>query len=119
MRVKSLGLVTEEGARGLVVAGFHVQIECLETATQFRNSGWKGRWVVHLVNTDSGEERTVIPLRLARSASGSIRFREFRTINGVVGFVANLGIRVISVPLDAGARGSSFYSENLEEKQGA
>lgn len=88
-------VVSEEGLRTLLAEGHSVDVVCRTTPTK-TSAQWSGIWTVHCVSPD-GEMR-----RLLVTARNNMVAREFKTINGLVSFLAGVGLTTASIPMCAG-----------------
>ena len=88
-------VVSEEGLRTLLSEGHSADVVCRITPTK-TSAQWSGIWTVHCVSPD-GETR-----RLLVTARNNMAAREFKTINGLVSFLAGLGVSIASIPMVEG-----------------
>ncbi|WP_345741867.1 hypothetical protein [Epibacterium ulvae] len=92
-------VVSEEGLRTLLAEGHSADVVCRETPTR-TTAQWSGVWTVHCVSPD-GETR-----RLLVTARNNMVEREFKTINGLVSFLAGVGLTTASIPMLEGKTAS-------------
>ena len=85
-------VVSEEGLRALLADGHSVDVVCRATPTR-TTAQWSGVWTVHCVSPE-GETR-----RLLVTARNNMVAREFKTINGLVSFLAGGGLTTASIPM--------------------
>ncbi|WP_372922142.1 hypothetical protein [Roseovarius sp.] len=85
-------VVTEEGLRGLLADGFLLEVVCKEGAEKRHNS-WHGTWIIRAVTEDGRDDKILVTSR------SYLRVREFKTIVGLVSFLADMGCTVASIPL--------------------
>ena len=90
-------VVTEDGLRGLLGQGYRAEVICKEGAEKRHNS-WYGIWTVRAVSADGRDEKLLVTSR------SYLKVREFKTIVGLVSFLADMGASVVSIPLDEGGR---------------
>jgi len=85
-------VVTEDGLRSLVADGYLLEVVCKEGAEKRHNS-WYGTWVIRAVTEDGRDDKMLVTSR------SYLRVREFKTIVGLVSFIADMGCTVASIPL--------------------
>lgn len=88
-------VVTEEVLRGFLADGFLLEVVCIQTAEKRHNS-WYGIWIARAVTED---RRHAMRLVTSRSV---LKTREFKTIVGLVSFLAEMGCTTASIPLKEG-----------------
>ena len=93
----SPNVVTEDVLRGLLAEGYEIEVICKDGAEKRHNS-WYGTWVIRAVTSDGGCDKTVVTSR------SLFKQREFKTIVGLVSFLADMGCKTASIPLEQGAR---------------
>ena len=94
-------VVTEEGFRDLLQRGYHVEVVALEDAHK-RHNVWYGLWTVRAVSPDSRDERLLVISR------ASLKTRVFKTANGLISFLYELGCPSANVLRYEGARASHY-----------
>ncbi|MGH1464181.1 MAG: hypothetical protein ACRBBQ_02370 [Cognatishimia sp.] len=90
-------VVTEDSLRDLLSDDYLIEVICNQTAEKRHNS-WYGSWVVYAV-TKAGQDAKM--LVTSRSV---FNLRKFKTIVGLVSFLADMGCLSASIPLMAGRR---------------
>ncbi|MCC5966786.1 MAG: hypothetical protein JJU24_11680 [Natronohydrobacter sp.] len=90
-------VVTEEFLRGFLADGYLLEVVCTQTAEK-RHNCWHGAWMARAVAEDGRHA-----MRLVTSRSFH-KTREFKTIVGLVSFLAEMGCTAASVPLKEGER---------------
>lgn len=85
-------VVSEDGLRALLAEGHSADVLCRVTPTR-TSAQWSGVWTVHCLSPD-GEMR-----RLLVTSRNNMVGREFKTINGLVSFLAGLGVSIVSIPM--------------------
>ncbi len=85
-------VVSEDGLRALLAEGHSADVVCRVTPTR-TSAQWSGVWTVHCVSPD-GEMR-----RLLVTSRNNMVAREFKTINGLVSFLAGIGLTMASIPM--------------------
>lgn len=85
-------VVSEDGLRALLAEGHSADVVCRTTPTR-TSAQWSGIWTVHCVSPD-GETR-----RLLVTSRNNMAAREFKTINGLVSFLAGVGLTMASIPM--------------------
>ena len=88
-------VVSEDGLRALLAEGHSADVLCRVTPTR-TSAQWSGVWTVHCLSPD-GEKR-----RLLVTSRNNMVAREFKTINGLVSFLAGLGVSIVSIPMFEG-----------------
>lgn len=89
--------VTEDRFRLLVGQGWRIEITCLASA-QKRHANYFGQWVICAISPDGDQLRRLV------TARNLADMRSFKTINGLVSFLEELGIDAPHVPLREGMR---------------
>jgi hypothetical protein len=97
MTEEAPNVVTEDGLRDLLAAGYLIEVVCREAAEKRHNS-WYGTWVIRAVADDGRDEKMLVTSRSV------LKLRDFRTIVGLVSFLADMGCRTASIPLESGGR---------------
>lgn len=90
-------VVTEDGLRGLLAEGYLIEVVCKEGAEKRHNS-WYGAWVIRAVAPDGRDDKMLVTSRSV------LKLRDFKTIVGLVSFLADMGCTTASIPLVEGAR---------------
>ncbi|WP_235859502.1 hypothetical protein [Tritonibacter mobilis] len=90
-------VVTEDGLRNLLSDGYLIEVICNQTAEKRHNS-WYGSWVVHAVTKDGKDAKMLVTSRSV------FKLRKFKTIVGLVSFLADMGCLSANIPLIAGRR---------------
>lgn len=90
-------VVTEDGLRDLLSDGYLIEVICNQTAEKRHNS-WYGSWAVHAVAEDGQDAKLLVTSRSV------FKLREFKTIVGLVSFLADMGCLSANIPLIAGRR---------------
>jgi hypothetical protein len=90
-------VVTEDGLRDLLSDGYLIEAICNQTAEKRHNS-WYGSWVVHAVTKDSQDAKMLVTSRSV------FKLRAFKTIVGLVSFLADMGCLSANIPLIGGRR---------------
>ena len=90
-------VVTEDGLRGLLADGYLIEVVCKEGAEKRHNS-WYGSWVVRAVAPDGRDDKMLVTSRSV------LKLRDFKTIVGLVSFLADMGCKTTCIPLEEGGR---------------
>ena len=90
-------VVTEDCLRDLLSDGYLIEVICNQTAEKRHNS-WYGSWVVHAVTNDCQDAKMLVTSRSV------FKLREFKTIVGLVSFLAEMGRLSANIPLIPGRR---------------
>ncbi|CUH52672.1 hypothetical protein [Shimia marina] len=98
-------VVSEDGLRMLLAEGHSADVVCRATPTK-TSAQWSGVWTVHCVSPD-GEIR-----RLLVTSRNNMVAREFKTINGLVSFLAGVGLTTASIPMLEGKVASHRLDNN-------
>lgn len=96
----AVGALSEIMFRRLVAASRVVMVQAVAPAERGRG-GFTGAWEIYAQTV--GEERWMM-LTNSRPKGGTFRPKRFVTVNGVVGFLQDLGFMVAALPLVAGER---------------
>ena len=97
MMEEAPNVVTEDGMRGLLADGYLIEVVCKE-ASEKRHNTWYGAWVVRAVAEDGRSDKMLVTSR------SYLKVREFKTIVGLVSFLADMGCKSVSIPLEEGGR---------------
>ncbi|AWD20889.1 hypothetical protein B6K69_03745 [Fuscovulum blasticum] len=95
MMVEVPNVVTEDGLRGLLAQGYCIEVIC-EKGAERRNNTWYGVWIVRAGAPDRRNDKMLVTSR------NLLKFRDFRTISGLVSFLADMGCKTASIPLEQG-----------------
>ncbi len=90
-------VVTEDGLRGFLAEDYLIEVVCKEGAEKRHNS-WYGSWVIRAVAPDGSSDKMLVTSRSV------LKLRDFKTIVGLVSFLADMGCTTASIPLVEGAR---------------
>ena len=90
-------VVTEDGLRSLLAEGYLIEVVCKEAAEKRHNS-WYGTWVIRAVAPNDGSDKMLVTSRSV------LKLRDFRTIVGLISFLADMGCKTASIPLEEGGR---------------
>ena len=90
-------VVREDGLRGLLAQGYLIKVVCKEGAEK-RHNNWYGAWVIRAVAPDGRPDKMLVTSR------SLLKLRDFKTIVGLVSFLADMGCTTASIPLAEGAR---------------
>jgi len=94
---ESPNVVTEDSLRDLLGTGYVMDVLCKQGAEKRHNS-WYGSWVIRAISADGGSEKMLVTSRSV------LKQREFKTIVGLVSFLADMGCKTARIPLEQGAR---------------
>ncbi|GAA0308067.1 hypothetical protein [Rhodovulum strictum] len=83
--------------RSLLADGYLLEVVCKEGAEKRHNS-WYGTWVARAVAEDGRTDKMLVTSR------SILKVREFKTIVGLVSFLAEMGCTSASIPLLEGGR---------------
>jgi len=90
-------VVTEDSLRTLLADGYLIEVVCKEAAEKRHNS-WYGTWVIRAVSEG------LRPAKMLITSRSVFKHREFKTIVGLVSFLADMGCATASIPLEVGGR---------------
>jgi hypothetical protein len=90
-------VVTEDGLRGLLAEGYLIEVVCKESGEKRHNS-WYGTWVIRALAPDGRHDKMLVTSRSV------LKLRDFRTIVGLVSFLADMGCKTAAIPLEQGGR---------------
>ncbi|MDZ7909833.1 MAG: hypothetical protein U5N10_17555 [Gemmobacter sp.] len=92
----SPNVVTEDALRCLLAEGYEIEVVCKNGAEKRHNS-WYGTWVIRAVLPGGASGKTLI------TSLSLLKPREFKTIIGLVSFLADMGCKTANIPLEQGA----------------
>lgn len=95
-------VVTEGRLRSLMAEGFYAEVICTTSATR-KAAVWYGKWVIRGVSHDGSSERLLV-LSRASADKDEVQIREFKTANGLISFLSDLGCSHANIPLKEGGR---------------
>lgn len=104
-------VVTEAGFRQLLAKGYDAEIVCKADA-YIKASVWYGEWIIRGVNSERTDERVLVTVPRSAVEAEELKFRVFRTINGLVSFMHKAGFAHVDVPLREGHRSTHRGSED-------
>ena len=96
-------VVTETLFRSLMRSGYLAEVVCKTEATK-KSAVWYGLWIIRVVNQDRSFEKLLVPARQRANAEDEVRIREFKTANGLISFMQNIGFTHVNIPLKEGGR---------------
>lgn len=94
-------VVTEPRFRDLLTQGFVAEIVCQEDCSR-RSGSWYGQWIMHVTDEDGRQERLLV--KIPRHGHLDVEARVFKTVNGLVSFMLELGFETANIPLREGQR---------------
>lgn len=97
-------VVSEDGFRDLLTRGYHVDVVALEDAEK-RTSYWYGQWTTRAVSPDGLDDRLLVISRK------SLKPRIFKTANGLISFLSDVGCSSANILLRKGGRSSHFIDQ--------
>lgn len=95
-------VVTEGRLRSLMAEGFNAEVICTSSASR-KAAVWYGKWVIRGVSQDGSSERLLV-LSRASADKDEVQIREFKTANGLISFLSDLGCSHANIPLKEGGR---------------
>lgn len=96
-------VVTELQFNVLLRSGHYVDI-IARGEPERRGAFWYGDWIIVVVSEDRKVERVLVPARNRDYDQQEIRFREFKTANGLLSFMYKFGFREVRVPMARNGR---------------
>lgn len=90
-------VVSEEGCRKFLSEGWRMEVVCLHSVEK-RHANHFGQWGIRVISPDSGDERTLVTSRKI------MEMRVFKTINGLISFLTDIGIEAPKIPMREGTR---------------
>ena len=105
-------VVTEDGLRSLLAEGYLIEVVCKEAAEKRHNS-WYGTWVIRAVAPNDGSDKMLVTSRSV------LKLRDFKTIVGLVSFLADMGCKTASIPLEEGGRERHAAPGRIDAARGA
>lgn len=107
---EALNVVTETQFKSLIEAGYRAEVVCTEDAYR-RASIWYGVWIVRVIHED-GTEKVLVTTRHNAEQKG-IFTRTFRTTNGLISFLDNMGFEQVNIPLKKERRIQQVYPKKI------
>lgn len=96
-------VVTEFQFKVLLRTGHRVEI-IARGDPEKRGAFWYGDWIIAIVNEDRTAQKILVPARSRDYDEEEIRFREFKTANGLLSFMRKFGFPTVSIPMERGGR---------------
>lgn len=96
-------VVTEPRFRELLAEGYEVEIVCRADA-YCKASVWYGEWILRVVSPERTVEKILVTTPRTGGGSEDLRFRVFKTINGLSSFVHRMGFLHLHVPFQKDGR---------------
>lgn len=103
-------VVTEGRLKSLMDEGFIAEVICTLSATR-KSAVWYGKWVIRAVSQDGSSERLLV-LSRASADKDEVQIREFKTANGLISFLSDLGCSHANIPLQEGGRSTHNLHTN-------
>ncbi len=103
-------VVTEQGLRENLRSGYSLDVVAEEDAAK-RHNVWYGLWTVRSVSPDGADDKLLVV------SGNAIRTRTFKTLTGLVSFLADIGCRNVSIGLCEGERHRQQTDAMAEEKK--
>lgn len=94
-------VVTEPRFRELLSQGHDTEILCLEDCNK-RSGHWYGEWIMRAISRDGTSEKLLV--KVPRHAHLDVEARTFKTVNGLVSFMLELGFATANIPVRKGHR---------------
>lgn len=94
-------VVTEPRFRELLSQGFVAEIICQADCNK-RNGHWYGEWILRAIDGDGTKARLLV--KVPRYANLDVEARVFKTVNGLLSFMLELGFATANIPVREGHR---------------
>lgn len=104
-------VVTEPRFRQLLAKGFNAEIVCQADA-YCKAAVWYGEWILRVVNQERTFEKILVTTP-RRAGDSDVKFRVFKTINGLSSFMHRAGFTHVHVPFQRGGRSSQSLPDDL------
>ncbi|UUV08690.1 hypothetical protein [Ruegeria sp. YS9] len=104
-------VVTETFLRTLVQRGYQAEVVCRTTATK-KAAVWYGVWIIRVVNQDRTYEKLLVSARNRAYADEEIAARIFKTANGLISFMREMGFEHVDIPMVEGGRSTHVLTDN-------
>ncbi len=96
-------VVTEPGFRHLLANGYQAEVVCKAEAYR-KASVWYGEWIIHVINDQQTFEKVLVTTPRRVGDVDEVKVRIFKTINGLVSFMHEMGLSHLDVPFQRGGR---------------
>ncbi len=96
-------VVTEPGFRHLLANGYQAEVVCKAEAHR-KASVWYGEWIVRVINDQQTIEKVLVTSPRRVGTIDEVKVRTFKTINGLVSFMHEMGLSHLDVPFQRGGR---------------
>jgi hypothetical protein len=96
-------VVTEARFRSLLAEGFDAEVFCKADA-YCKASVWYGEWIMWATRSDDPRKKVLVTVPRSAEVPGEIKFRVFKTINGLVSFLERMGFEDLHIPLKEGGQ---------------
>lgn len=96
-------VVTELQFKVLLRTGHRVEI-IARGDPEKRGAFWYGDWIIAIGNEDWTAKKILVPARSKDYDDAEIRFRKFRTANGLLSFMHKFGFPAVTIPMVEGGR---------------
>jgi len=106
-------VVTEPGFRHLLAKGYQAEVVCQAEAHR-KASVWYGEWIIRVINDQQTFEKVLVTTPRRVGDVDEVRVRIFKTINGLVSFMHEMGLSHLDVPFQRGGRSR----QSLPDKAG-
>lgn len=107
-------VVTENYLRSLIQDGYHAEVVCRAKPTK-KAAVWYGSWIIRVVNQSRTYEKLLVSARNRATPDEEITARVFKTANGLISFIQDLGFDHVDIPLVIGRRTIHALSKNTSD----
>lgn len=105
-------VVTEPRFRELLSLGYDTEILCLEDCNK-RSGHWYGEWIMRAISRDGTSDKLLV--KVPRHAHLDVEARTFKTVNGLISFMLDLGFATANIPVRKGHRALNSLANELTE----
>ncbi|WP_108816842.1 hypothetical protein [Loktanella sp. Alg231-35] len=94
-------VVTTQFFQKLIREGFHAEVVCKSTAFKKANV-WYAEWFIRILSPDKSAFRMLASTTIPTDGIEEIRFRTFKTANGLISFLHAAGYNSADIPFNEG-----------------
>jgi len=111
-------VVTQTLFRSLVHKGYQAEVVC-KTSAHKKAAVWYGSWIILVVSKDRSYEKLLVPARKRAGKDDEVTVRTFKTANGLISFLEEVGFTQVNIPLVEGGRSThALLDEELDADNG-
>lgn len=105
-------VVTEPRFRQLLAKGYQAEVVC-QSEAHCKASVWYGEWIIRIVNRERSFEKILVTIPRGIGEAEEVKFRVFKTINGLSSFMHRAGFTHVHVPFRQGGRSSQALPDEV------